>query len=60
MLKLNTPIEVTKKQYNYLRTNFRGLLDFKKEKGKYFIKVLSESVLYRVETILNSDKFSVH
>lgn len=54
MLKLSTPIEVTKKQYNYLHTNFRGLLDFKKEKGKYFIKVLSESVLYRVETILNS------
>lgn len=54
MLKLNTYIEVTQKQYNYLRTNFRGLLDFKKEKGKYSIKVLSESVLYRVETILNA------
>lgn len=56
MLKLNTYIEVTQKQYNYLRTNFRGLLDFKKEKGKYSIKVLSESVLYRVDSILNAKK----
>lgn len=57
-VELDKPIEVTERQYNYFHRNFSGLIAFRKDKaGKFFIKVMFPSILYRVETILNASKW---
>lgn len=54
-VELDKSIEVTERQYNYFHRNFSGLIAFRKEAGKFFIKVLFSSILYRVGTILKSN-----
>lgn len=39
-IKYDTPIEVTKEQYNVLVKDMAGVVAHREENGKYYIKVL--------------------
>ncbi len=39
IIKYDTPIEVTKSQYNTLMNKFAGIVAGREEEGKYYIKV---------------------
>lgn len=35
----DTPIEVNLEQYNYLKVEYRGIIAYREEAGRYWIKV---------------------
>lgn len=58
-LRHDTQTEVTKEQYEYLNKNFKGLMAFRKQGSKYWIRVCNDSIIYRVDSILNAKKCPV-
>lgn len=51
-IKYNTPIEVTSTQYNQLSKQCGGIVSFRQEAGKYYIKVLVMCYVRYVKEIL--------
>ena len=41
-MKYNEPIEVTKEQYNLLKSKFAGFIAHRKIEDRYYIKVLGK------------------
>lgn len=50
--KYNTPIEVTKSQYNRLMVECAGIVAGREENGKYFIKVMIMKYVSIVRNVL--------
>ena len=53
-IKYDTPIEVTKEQYNYIMREFSGLVAGRTEGDKYYIKVWRMGCAPRIELYLNN------
>ena len=49
MVKCNTPIEVTKKQYEKVRNELNGICAHKKVDDKYWVKILYCRLEYRIK-----------
>lgn len=53
-IKYDTPIEVTEKQYNKIRSEFGGIVATTKEQGKFYIKVWVMKYAPYIQAILRS------
>jgi len=52
-VKYDKPIEVTKKQYDFLTREFSGVFAHREEGGKYYIKVWHMAYAKLIEEFLN-------
>lgn len=53
-LKYNTAVEVSIKNFGYLKYKYSGILAFKYRSGKFFIKLWIMSYKKEIETFLKS------
>ncbi len=54
IIKYDTPIEVTKSQYNTLMNKFSGVVCGLEDNGKYYIKVWLMQYAHLIENFLQS------
>ena len=52
-MKYDTPVEITKEQYNYLKVNYAGIVAHKNEDGRYWIKLWMMKYKDEIELFLN-------
>jgi hypothetical protein len=52
-IKYDTPIEVSKKQYDIIINDFSGVVAHRTENGKYFVKVLLMKYSKFIKQIIN-------
>lgn len=53
-LQYDTPIEVTKRQYDIIMNDYAGTCFGREENGKYYIKLASRGFKKIIERILNT------
>jgi hypothetical protein len=54
-IEYNVQIEVTEKQYNIARSKLDGIVAFRKENGKFYIKPLLIKYKKLIQSILNNN-----
>ena len=52
-LKLNTPIEVTRLQYNVLKIYFAGIIAYRTDGEKYWIQIWIPGYTKEIEKVLS-------
>lgn len=55
-IEYDTPIEVSKEQYQVLSTQFCGIVAHREEGGKYYIKVWVKGFIPQIEDFLKIKK----
>lgn len=55
-IEVNQPIEVSKKQYDFIVSNFSGIVFHRKQNDKYFVKVGLKKYIPYIEAILSKIK----
>ena len=54
-IEYNVQIEVTKKQYNIAISRLNGIIAFRKDNNKFYIKPLLMKYKKHIQSILNSN-----
>jgi len=55
-IKCDVPFEVNLKQFNALKSKAKGIVMFREEKGKYFIKVMLMQYLPFVTLLIEGNE----